>query len=190
VIKSARISDGVVRMQYVAGERAISQLNEEDKVLNSLMEAWSVPINEVVPTAERFFAGCKKAESKVQKLEGKVLDLMLKCLINDTKSSLVYVLSDHPNPTLYFSHLPQHANALKAAGKGVIFIGNNFLFALLGRPDQLDTEHIREFIKGKDGRSAQVKTKLKTCSEVVALGEVDIGRLQDYLNKQGVAEFH
>ena len=186
--KSARISDGVVRLQYVAGERAIAQRNEEDKVLNGLVEAWNVPIQEVAQTAERFFSGFKKAESKVQKLETKLLELTLKCILTDTKSSVYYVLSDQPNPTLYFSHLPQHASALKAAGKGVVFIGSTFLFALLGQPDQLATAGLREFIKGKEG-PAVVRTKAKVCSEVVALGEVDLAALQEYLQRQGVTEF-
>lgn len=186
--KSARISDGVVRLHYVAGERAIAQRNEEDKVLNGLVEAWNVPIQEVAQTAERFFSGFKKAESKVQKLETKLLELTLKCILTDTKSSVYYVLSDQPNPTLYFSHLPQHASALKAAGKGVVFIGSTFLFALLGQPDQLATAGLREFIKGKEG-PAVVRTKAKVCSEVVALGEVDLAALQEYLQRQGVTEF-
>lgn len=186
--KSARISDGVVRLQYVAGERAIAQRNEEDKVLNGLVEAWNVPMQEIASTAERFFSGFKKAESKVQKLEAKLLELTVKCILTDTKSSMYYVLSDHPNPTFYFSHLPQHASALKAAGKGVVFIGSTFLFALLGQPDQLATAGLREYIKGKEG-PAEVRTKTKVCNEVVALGEVNLAALQDYLKKQGVTEF-
>lgn len=42
IIKSQRISDGIVRLYYVARNRAIEVLNQENNILNSLCETWGV----------------------------------------------------------------------------------------------------------------------------------------------------
>ena len=42
ILKSARISDGIVRLTYVARERAIDVLNTETKILGNLCETWGV----------------------------------------------------------------------------------------------------------------------------------------------------
>jgi len=42
ITKTQRISDGIVRLYYVARERAISVLNTENNILNNLCETWGV----------------------------------------------------------------------------------------------------------------------------------------------------
>ena len=42
MVKSQRISDGVVRLYYVAQERAIAVLNEEHDILLKLCEDWRI----------------------------------------------------------------------------------------------------------------------------------------------------
>jgi alanyl-tRNA synthetase len=42
IIKSQRISDGIVRLYYVARDRAIEVMNTEAKIMNTLCETWGV----------------------------------------------------------------------------------------------------------------------------------------------------
>lgn len=42
LIKSSRISDGIVRLEYCAQERAIELLNKEQGILNKLQDEWKV----------------------------------------------------------------------------------------------------------------------------------------------------
>ena len=42
LLRSSRISDGIVRLEYVAQERAIEVLNAEADILEDLCEAWGV----------------------------------------------------------------------------------------------------------------------------------------------------
>ena len=42
LLRSSRISDGIVRMEYVAQERAIEILNHEAGILDDLCDAWGV----------------------------------------------------------------------------------------------------------------------------------------------------
>lgn len=42
LIKTTRISDGILRLYYVAGDRSIDRLNNETKIINSLVRLWKV----------------------------------------------------------------------------------------------------------------------------------------------------
>lgn len=67
IIKSQRISDGIVRLYYVAHERAISVLNEEHEILQKLCDQWGVDQLQILPTASRFFNDYKKLSSQTKK---------------------------------------------------------------------------------------------------------------------------
>lgn len=45
LLKTIRISDGIVRLYFVAGEKCIPKLNYEHDTLTSLMELWGVSMN-------------------------------------------------------------------------------------------------------------------------------------------------
>jgi len=55
IFSSRHPSDGIVRLYYVAGERALSIQSEDNSILNTLKQEWRVAQNELIPTAERFF---------------------------------------------------------------------------------------------------------------------------------------
>lgn len=42
ILRSSRISDGIVRLEYVAKEKAIGILNNEANILQDLCEEWGV----------------------------------------------------------------------------------------------------------------------------------------------------
>jgi alanyl-tRNA synthetase len=56
IIKSQRISDGIVRLYYVARDRAIEVMNTEAKIMNQIEQ-----------TASRFFNEYKKLSSQTKK---------------------------------------------------------------------------------------------------------------------------
>lgn len=63
IIKSSRISDGIVRLEYVAQERAIEVLNNEAGILNDLCDAWGVNQEQIKDTALRFFHDSKRLKA-------------------------------------------------------------------------------------------------------------------------------
>lgn len=60
IIKSQRISDGIVRLYYVAQERAIQVLNEENDLLNDLCKTWDVDKSQLLNTGMRMFKESKQ----------------------------------------------------------------------------------------------------------------------------------
>jgi alanyl-tRNA synthetase len=53
IFKTSRISDGILRLYYVAGKKVLSLLNAETKIINNLKDMWGINQQEIVSTAER-----------------------------------------------------------------------------------------------------------------------------------------
>lgn len=115
IVAAKRIADGIVRLYFVAGERSISQLNEETKIINQLTDLWGIHKTDIIDTAERFFQGYKKFGQQVTDSAKKTVDLQVKYVTDvDSVSKAVYV-SAEPNATLYFSVLDAKAAGLKVS---------------------------------------------------------------------------
>ena len=69
LIKSQRISDGIVRLYYVALERAIDCLNTDQDIMNQLCETWGVDQTQILQSADRFFNGYKKLTAETKRLD-------------------------------------------------------------------------------------------------------------------------
>jgi len=140
ILKTNRISDGIVRLYFVAGERALDCIANETDILNNLCKEWGVNQPEIAATAERFFDGYKRLSTKSSRQEVKILDLTMKVHLLSPEPKLLLVRSDQANPTLYISNMPQYAEQLKATGKGVVFVGKTFLYGLVGDAKLFDAK--------------------------------------------------
>jgi alanyl-tRNA synthetase len=203
MLKSHRISDGIVRLYYVAGERAIERLNYEDSVLSYLSSSWNIPISDINMTADRFFSGYKKFENKVKKQQQQILDLTVRCLASEPQLVNGLVHSDQPDPTIYFSFMPAYASSLKQNGKNIVFVSSSFVYALLGRPEVLSQSDLEQFITPKEeGQPLSFRTKTKVqfskgkkkevvdgILEIATNGVVNLPHLTEFLASKGFAEF-
>ena len=139
-VKSQRISDGIVRLYYVAHERAIDKLNEEQEIMNNLCNTWGVDQSQILTTANRFFNEYKKLSNVTKKQDQQILNLQVKYVINSNEATkFFFVKSEQESPTLYFSFLPQFASKLKELEKGIVFVGNQFILGLMGTKDFKET---------------------------------------------------
>ena len=147
IIKTARISDGIVRLYYVAGEHALQLLNEESAVINHLTNDWGIAQDDLLPTASRFFDGYKKYSAQLSKQASTILDLTVKVLLFDPDTKLLVVRSSESTPTLYIANMPQYAEKMKKAAKGVVFVGEGFAYGLLGDGTALQASAIDTQLK-------------------------------------------
>lgn len=51
LIKTSRISDGILRLYFVAGERTIATLNTDTRLISDLLNLWGISKNHVMVTA-------------------------------------------------------------------------------------------------------------------------------------------
>lgn len=67
--------------------------------------------------------------------------------------------SEEVAPTIYISMLPSNAHKLKENQKGVIYVTKSFVIGILGKPDQLNVEELKQHLEGKI-KSSDVKTEV------------------------------
>lgn len=108
-------------------------LNQEHEILEDLCKLWGIDSSQIVPSAKRFFKESKQLSAQTQKQNLQILKLQIKCALKDD-APLYVARSDQPDPTIYFSFLPQYAEQLQQKGKGIVFVGSNFVIGLLGNP--------------------------------------------------------
>jgi len=159
IIKTARISDGIVRLYYVAGELALDLLNQESSLINALEAEWGIGQDDILATASRFFEGYKKLNVQVTKQSQTILDLQMRCLILDPNVKLAVYRSAEPTSTLYISNMPQFASELKATGKSVVFVGDGFLYALLGDAAALPSAELTDSLNSLAEAAARSKAQ-------------------------------
>ena len=123
IIHTSRISDGTVRLTYVAGDLALEQVGQQSRILNTLQEEWKVTRKDVISTADRFFDGYKKFGAKVKKQALQIDQLAMSLFILDDKRKKLLIVSDEATATQYISVLPQYVQVFSLnRGKMLIFV--------------------------------------------------------------------
>lgn len=107
IFKSARISDGILRLYYMANKKVLKSLNEETTVINNLKDMWGINQNEIVQTARRFFDDYKRFEKETQSQKLSLLCMHVR-YISESKQDLFVVPSIEKELTLYFSNIKTH----------------------------------------------------------------------------------
>ena len=140
IIGARRVTDGVVRLTFVAGERGLKELESQANMLDTLCDNLDVQIEHVVSTATSFFKQALSYEKRNAKQAEKILKMQLQLIAADTTNKLFVARTDETAPTMYVSELPAVAKALKAQGKGVIFVGPSYVYGFLGDAKVLDVQ--------------------------------------------------
>jgi len=156
LLKSQRISDGVVRLTFVAGDRAYEELNVKNQILNKLCELWGIEESMITKTAERFFKDFKRLTSETKDQSLQILNYQVQLTTVHPAARVALFMTDEKDPTLYFSNLEPYAAKLKDAKKGIIFLGDNFIIGILGDPKAFDPKTLNQFIL-KDEKKEEPK---------------------------------
>lgn len=141
LLKTHRISDGILRLYYVAGTKTIEKLNYDTEILNEVCELWSVPKTQIIETADRFFKDFKKMDKELSEKQKIILGLEMKYML-DSNNNFVFTRSEEKNATVYFSFLATYAKNLKERNKGVVYVGEKFIYGILGNSKQIDLEMV------------------------------------------------
>lgn len=70
-----------------------------------------------------------------------------------------FVRSEQPDPTIYFSFLPQFAEEIQKREKGIVFIGDNFVVGLLGKPTLLEVAKLEALCKENSSKEVKARTQ-------------------------------
>jgi alanyl-tRNA synthetase len=67
ILRTSRIQDGIVRLEYAAGRAALEAVRKQGEALRRTSEILSVPVDQVVPAAERLVAEWKELRKASQR---------------------------------------------------------------------------------------------------------------------------
>eukprot|EP00163_Fabomonas_tropica_P013461 TRINITY_DN2499_c0_g1_i1.p1 TRINITY_DN2499_c0_g1~~TRINITY_DN2499_c0_g1_i1.p1 ORF type:complete len:973 (-),score=368.24 TRINITY_DN2499_c0_g1_i1:251-3169(-) len=164
LIRSTRISDGIVRLYFVAGERSIEQNRTQSDTIHELTTNFSVTTDQLVKEASKFFDNHKK----FKKIAPTLVSMQLKAFSLDPEAKLGFVRSDIPEPGIMSACGPSWAESFQKQGKALFFIGPSHIYGLMGSPDLLDVSTIEATIRkaeekkrAKAGDSTPIDTSKK-----------------------------
>lgn len=86
------------------------------------------------------------------------MSLQVKYLLKADDKSF-FVRSEQDNPTIYVSFLPQFAEDFQKGGKGIAFVGSNFVVGLFGTTDALKFEELEKICKDQSTKPIKVMKK-------------------------------
>jgi len=191
ILKTTRMSDGIVRLYYVAGENAIKANGTDESILRALTQSWQIGgKDDIIPSASKFFDGYKKNESKAKKLAMQVLNLQMKTLQLDPQTQFAVFRTEESTPTNCITLVGDAIEILKEAGKGVAFVGPTYAIAILGKP-VIDGAKLQQFIdndteqrdkKKKDKERFESKDKTSAPKEALVAKKVKVDQ-QDSFKK-------
>jgi alanyl-tRNA synthetase len=115
IFRAIRISDGIVRLYFVAGDRALTLLSEDATIINTLSRAWDVPKDKLVSSGEGFFASHKEYEKVDPEQKLKILHLQMRVVMLDAKLTNVLATSTDSSPTLFIGNMPSYAQVTARA---------------------------------------------------------------------------
>ncbi len=175
--------------------RALKEINYESGILNNLCDEWHVEKSKIVQTGSRFFSEYKKNTSRIKKLDEKLLDYQMKYLISNNDMKVGINVSDYDSPSIYFSFLNNHAEALYNAKKGVIFYADEFIYGLVTDPLLLPEQDFKKLLENakKDEKSEMKyrsqnsvnidkKKKLNNVYQFVIIGKFNVVKLTEIFN--------
>jgi len=77
IINVERIHDGVVRITFKAGKKAIEEMQRQEKIIKELRDLWHVGIDQIPSTAKRFFEEWKHLRKENEKLKEDLLRMLI-----------------------------------------------------------------------------------------------------------------
>jgi len=83
--------------------------------------------------------------------------LQVKFALKDDQP-VYYIKSDQADPTIYFSFLPQFAEEIQKKEKGIVFVGENFVLGLLGKPTLLEVSKIEALCKEHSTKEVKARS--------------------------------
>ncbi|MHA1596542.1 MAG: alanine--tRNA ligase [Candidatus Asgardarchaeia archaeon] len=80
IVRTKRIQDGVVRIEFASGEGAIEHIEREKKILRDVAETLKVDVEKAPETAKKFFEEWKKQRKMIKRLRELLSDFYLEDL--------------------------------------------------------------------------------------------------------------
>ncbi len=117
IFKIEKVQDGLIRLYFKVHKKALSEINELDKVIEELKEFYKVPKESIIKNSKKFFENWKTAEKEKKELK----ETLIKTYKNVLKSNEELIVDNNLN----LNDLLEIVNNKEL--KNVVVKNNNFI---------------------------------------------------------------
>jgi len=89
-LQTLRLSDGIVRLYFVAGDFGFDILRKKEDILQELVSRYQVPEEAIVTTVSKFFDGYRKDPERIKELTLENLELRMERLVDSSSASALF----------------------------------------------------------------------------------------------------
>ena len=100
IISSERIQDGVCRIEFCAGRRAVDFVLGQEKVMNDSCDVFDVRPDELPKTCKRFFEEWKALSKCVKNVKDDSSEMVAKSILESTADETGAIIADELDPAL------------------------------------------------------------------------------------------
>jgi alanyl-tRNA synthetase len=154
ILKTQRISDGIVRLTFVAGKRALDEMMETNKIIADVCNLWQIDPTMIVATAKKFFLDFKKQDNRAKKLEGDILNYQIKYLA-ESQNVLVGSIKSDMEASFYLGRMGSIAGMLQPNSKGIIINAENSLIIFTSTAALIDINKFKLAIEANKPEGAK-----------------------------------
>jgi alanyl-tRNA synthetase len=129
LLKSEKIQDGIVRIEYAAGLQAIRSMQEDGRIIRQAAETFRVDKHQLVPTCERFFVEWKRRGKEIDDLKWELSSLKQSSLSDryEEREGIRYLVATIEGDTevlraTAFSLLADDAVVVLSNGKSLVVV--------------------------------------------------------------------
>lgn len=164
LLNSERIQDGVVRLNFIAGDVAVKAMQKRDEILQGIEDLWGVPEKDISQTAERFFREWKQQRKNLQSMAPQIIAIRIQEKLSKPEKELIVLEVETDDPRSLLGALATTAEKIDSSGRNVIIIGPN---SGVGRAGAVDgniraiLERYFEKVKGESKQAQGFKRKRK-----------------------------
>jgi len=121
ILRTKRIQDGVVRIEYAAGMAAVKGMQQDKATVDQLSERLNVPREQLLPTAEKSLDDLREQRKKIDSLTSQyneiIADSLLSkaCQVNDVRV-VIHLIGENEDPTAISLALTSKPKVLAVVG--------------------------------------------------------------------------
>ncbi len=162
ILNSERIQDGIVRINFVAGMRAVERVQEMDDILHEISATWGTPEKDLVKKARDLVESDKHHRKRVEKLERENLEMKLEVTLSTSDQNIIAVKAPTDELKILLAVLSKFQSRAKEQKKIILIFGNNTAVGFSGDSSQDVRSILEEYcsiVKGKPEQANGFKIK-------------------------------
>ncbi|OHS94213.1 alanyl-tRNA synthetase family protein [Tritrichomonas foetus] len=183
-IKTAnKVSDGVFRIEFVAGKLALQSLNEDMQLIHNLELLYRVNKDSLEKNCQRFFTQRNTFETQVKKLSLETLGLQLDLALSTNDEKLIIYRNDTDAKNYYNGLEKMIGDRVEnnTFNKSVMIFGKGFLFGLI---PAAETNKYKDAFKELADKKEVLAPKAENSKVLSNVGKFGYFKVQDTATAQ------